>query len=150
MGTSVAATNGIVIKGGDALERAGNLDVVVFDKTGTLTTGSPTVTAFESAQPENLERIISLVVCVEKDSEHPVAKAVRDYGRRQSPAEIPASSKSQVQVIPGQGVCCAVGGKTVALGNERLMKERGMILSSDSIAKFTSRNEEEGLSLIHI
>ena len=150
VGTSVAATNGIVIKGGDALERAGNLDVVVFDKTGTLTTGSPTVTAFESAQPENLERIISLVVCVEKDSEHPVAKAVRDYGRRQSPAEIPASSKSQVQVIPGQGVCCAVGGKTVALGNERLMKERGMILSSDSIAKFTSRNEEEGNTVVFV
>ena len=87
---------------------------------------------------------------MEKDSEHPVAKAVRDYGRRQSPAEIPASSKSQVQVIPGQGVCCAVGGKTVALGNERLMKERGMILSSDSIAKFTSRNEEEGNTVVFV
>lgn len=150
VGTSVAATSGIVIKSGEALERAGNLDVVVFDKTGTLTTGSPTVTAFESAQPENLEHIISLVVCVEKDSEHPVAKAVRDYGRRQSPSEIPASSKSQVQVIHGQGVCCAVGGKAVALGNERLMKERGMVLSSESIAQFTSRNEEEGKTVVFV
>ena len=102
VGTSVAATSGILVKGADALERAGALDVVVFDKTGTLTTGSPTVTAFIASQVETLDQIISLVVCVEKDSEHPIAKAVRDYARRQSPSEIPSNLKSTFKTSPAK------------------------------------------------
>lgn len=150
VGTSVAATSGILVKGADALERAGALDVVVFDKTGTLTTGSPTVTAFIASQVETLDQIISLVVCVEKDSEHPIAKAVRDYARRQSPSEIPSNLKSDVQNIPGQGVCCVVNGKSVALGNEKLMQERNMRQLSEEISKFVTEHEESGKTVVYV
>jgi P-type Cu+ transporter len=150
VGTSVAATNGILIKGADALERAGNLDVVVFDKTGTLTTGSPTVVAFKSTQPALLERVISLTVLVEKESEHPIAKAVRDYARRQSPAEIPASSRGEVENIPGQGVRCVVNGTVIALGNARLMTALAVASKSTVISEFQTLHEDKGNTVIFV
>lgn len=149
VGTSVAATSGILVKGADAMERAAHLDVVVFDKTGTLTTGSPTVVAFVSKIPERLNRIISLVVAVEKDSEHPIAKAVRNYARRHSPPELAASSKSEVQVIAGQGVSCVIDGVTVVVGNRKLMQERGMMVSvSTEISQFISDHEDRGQTVV--
>lgn len=149
VGTSVAATSGILVKGADAMERAAHLDVVVFDKTGTLTTGSPTVVAFTSVQPESLNRIISLVVAVEKDSEHPIAKAVRNYARRHSPPELAATSKSEVQVTAGQGVSCVLDGVTVAVGNRKLMQESGMMASvSTEISRFVAEHEDRGHTVV--
>jgi len=150
VGTSVAATNGILIKGADALERAGNVDVVVFDKTGTLTTGSPTVVAFMSAQPSLLEHVIGLTVLVEKESEHPIAKAVRDYARRQSPAELSTSSRSEVENVPGQGVRCVVDGKAVALGNDRFMSTQTVSAKPAEILEFQSKHESRGNTVVFV
>lgn len=148
VGTSVAAGSGILVKGGEAMEVASRLDVVAFDKTGTLTTGSPTVVAFKSTRPENLDYIISVVVSIEKDSEHPIAKAVRDYSRRRSPTELALSAKSEVQIVAGQGVCCVVNGIAVAVGNGKLMSERGMKVVSKDIEDFTVEHEDFGHTVV--
>ena len=150
VGTSVAAKNGILIKGADALERAGNIDVVVFDKTGTLTTGMPTVMAFVSREQASFERLISLVVRVEKESEHPIAKAVRDYARRKSPAEMPSDAVSEVTVLAGQGVECIYEGTPVVLGNQSLMESNGLRNAHESIKKFADDHSNQGHTVVYV
>merc|ERR1719274_567626 len=86
VGTGVGASMGMLIRGGDALERAHNVTAMVFDKTGTLTQGRPEVLSFLMLAEKNelgRNRLLSLAASAEHDSEHPLARAVLRYVERQ-------------------------------------------------------------------
>jgi Cu2+-exporting ATPase len=115
VGTGMGAEKGLLIKGGDVLEKVHKLDTVVFDKTGTLTTGKPTVTdclvVAESALPLSL---IQLAAAVESGTYHPLATAIQQEAKRQ---ELTIPHAVDFHTEPGMGVSAVVTGKNVLLGN---------------------------------
>jgi len=128
VGTGKGAENGILLRSGEALERAGKINIVVFDKTGTITKGQPTVTEImvlgdNVNRQEDEEYLIQLAASVEKVSEHPLGEAiVAEAGQRglglQLPDEFTAES--------GMGVEAMVRGKNVLVGNIKLMESHGV------------------------
>lgn len=107
-----ATRRGILVKGGEPLERLARVRTVAFDKTGTLTTGKPTVSEVISLDG-NEHDFLSLVASVEQFSEHPVARAVVDYARNEGAIAAPASD---FVAIPGRGVEAAVNGRRIRIG----------------------------------
>lgn len=131
VGTAISAERGLLIKGGDVLERVHQLDTVVFDKTGTLTTGHPTVTdcislaesgelAVESRKPHSL---IQLAAAVESGTCHPLAKAIQQEANRQQ-LSIPTATNFHTE--PGFGASAVVESHLVLLGNEDWLRWHGV------------------------
>ncbi|MBM3726982.1 MAG: cadmium-translocating P-type ATPase [Acidobacteria bacterium] len=112
--TGRAARAGILIRGGEALERLARIHLVAFDKTGTLTEGRPAVTGFESSNPE---AALARAAALAARSSHPLAQAVAAFA---GPARLPAS---QVEERPGLGMTGRVQGEILALGGPALMRE---------------------------
>jgi Cu+-exporting ATPase len=116
------AAAGVLIKGGDVLERLAHVDTVVFDKTGTLTEGRPQVVDEMIDPNKNRGKVLRLIAAVEARSEHPLAKAVVfhvDAGPFLPPV-------SHFTAIPGRGVIAKVEGKQVIIGTQALFDERGI------------------------
>jgi P-type Cu+ transporter len=139
VGTSVGAQCGVLIKGGEFLERAAKVDTIVFDKTGTLTAGKPSVTDVLPVAGLTAEELLRLAASAEKGSEHPLGEAVVDEAGRRT---IGTSEPRDFQAIPGEGVRATVDGRAVLVGNRRLAGETGVDLTAvePSLAKL----EEEG------
>lgn len=119
VGTGKGAENGILIKNGEALERAGKVEVIVFDKTGTLTKGEPDVTDVKPIESSESD-VIFFAASVEKGSEHPLAKAIV---RKAEHLKLNVESPSDFQNLPGRGVKAMVRGSLILLGNRNLMQE---------------------------
>jgi len=139
VGTSVGAQCGVLIKGGEFLERAGKVDTMVFDKTGTLTEGRPSVTDVLPVAGLAPEELLRLAASAERGSEHPLGEAIVDEARRRA---ISTSEPRDFQAIPGKGVKAGAGGAAVMVGNRRLAAEEGVDISvaEPMLAKL----EEEG------
>lgn len=133
VGTGKGAENGILIKGGEALERAQKLDTIVFDKTGTLTKGEPSLTDVIAIKG-NENEVLKLAAVAEKGSEHPLGEAILK-GARERGIEIPDAEA--FKAIPGRGIEVKYGGKRVFVGTRKLMTENGI-----DIAPQNSRMEE--------
>jgi Cu+-exporting ATPase len=138
VGTSKGAQCGILIKGGDYLERAGKVDTVVFDKTGTLTSGRPSVTDVLPHGGLGPDELLHLAASLEQGSEHPLGKAVVEEARRRS---IPMSEPRDFQSVPGNGAKAVVDGKTILVGTRRLAAESGVDFTSVE-AEFAELEEE--------
>lgn len=108
-GTGRGATQGILFKGGEALEAAARVDTVVFDKTGTITTGKPVVTRVTAANGFTEDEIVRLAAAVEQWSEHPVAHAILARARK-------PEASTGFRAIPGCGAEAVVAGRTVLVG----------------------------------
>jgi len=117
VGTGLAAMNGILFKNAAALEDATRLDVVIFDKTGTLTLGQPEVVDVAAAPDVSEDGVLALAAAVEQGSEHPLAQAI--LKRAGGLAMPPATGFTN---IDGMGVKGEVEGRTVLLGNRKLMQ----------------------------
>jgi Cu+-exporting ATPase len=141
-GTGKGAEYGILFKGADAVESASKAQVVVLDKTGTLTKGEPSLTdVIPVAHGPGPERyaLLRLAASAEKNSEHPLAAAiVQAAGERGIELSEPESFDS----IPGHGVEAKIDGRTVLLGNRKLMSDRGIDIAS--LADEVQRLEGEG------
>ncbi|MHB9133592.1 MAG: heavy metal translocating P-type ATPase [Armatimonadota bacterium] len=120
VGTGRAAEMGILIKGGDVLERAHALTTVVFDKTGTITHGEPEVTGIKVLDGEE-DALLRLAAAVESVSEHPLGEAIIREAQRRS-LSLPAVA--EFNAIPGRGVEAVVENRQVLLGNLHFMRER--------------------------
>jgi P-type Cu+ transporter len=130
VGTGRGAELGILIRRGEALERAGQLTTIVFDKTGTLTRGEPSVSTVMPLAPDwTAGRIIELAAAVEQDSEHPVGKAIVAYAREQKVSRREATGFT---AVPGHGVRADVDGWSVYLGNLRLMEVEGISVKPEA------------------
>lgn len=113
-----AARRGLIVKGGRHIETLARADVVLIDKTGTLTLGQPRVTSIVGLGGWTEHDILALAASVERDSEHPLAGAIRDEARERDVA-LPGLVEAFVSV-PGEGVRGRVDGATVTVGNRRL------------------------------
>ncbi|MBU2479025.1 MAG: heavy metal translocating P-type ATPase, partial [Gammaproteobacteria bacterium] len=116
VGVGKAAEQGILIRSGDALQRAGQLSVIVLDKTGTVTLGQPRVTQIETAESWSEDELLRLAASVEAGSEHPLAEAVMESA--QSRGMVLATAEAFAASIGG-GVSAVIEGRNVALGNPR-------------------------------
>jgi Cu2+-exporting ATPase len=115
VGTGIGAERGLLIKGGDVLEKIHQLDTVVFDKTGTLTTGHPTVTDYLVIDPQITPTdLLQLAAAVESGTYHPLATAIQQAAQQQN-LIIPSATDFHTE--PGLGISAVVAGKTVLLGN---------------------------------
>ncbi len=114
VGTSLGAERGILIKGGDILERVHQLDTIVFDKTGTLTEGRPQVTDVVPLTSITSEYLLQLAASVESGSNHPLATAIAKLAREQ---ELSLLAAAEFVSQPGLGVSALIEGKRVWLGN---------------------------------
>ncbi|XP_044508989.1 copper-transporting ATPase RAN1-like [Mangifera indica] len=144
--TGVGANNGVLIKGGDALERAQKVKYVIFDKTGTLTQGKATVTTAKVFSGMDLGEFLTLVASAEFSSEHPLARAILEYAHHFHFLEDPLPTKntqnqgrvfnvsgwlldvSDFSALPGRGVQCLIKGKQVLVGNRKLLTESGITI----------------------
>ena len=128
VGTSIGAEQGILIKGGDILERVQQLDTLVFDKTGTLTIGKPQVTDCISFGELISDKLIQLAASVENGSNHPLAKAIISEAAK---LELPFLETNDFQNSLGQGMSAIVSGQKVLLGNESYLKEQQIAIASE-------------------
>ena len=145
VGTSKGAENGILIKGGDYLEIAHKVTTVVFDKTGTLTVGKPSVTDVIPLSGNDSDTLVMLAASVEKGSEHPLAEAIE---KEASARSLITADPSEFEAIPGKGVKARIQGKSIMLGNRKLMAETSIDLSK--IEKKTSALEEDGKTVMFL
>jgi len=147
VGTGVAARHGLLIKDAQALEQARRVELVVFDKTGTLTEGKPRLTDFIAAPGQDEAEGLALAAALQQNSEHPLARAVRDAAtqhelKRQeapSPAEReraggegswrPSVAATGVRAVAGRGIEGQVQARSLRLGSQRWMEELGVDLT---------------------
>jgi P-type Cu+ transporter len=125
VGTGKGAENGILIRSGEALERAHKIDTVIFDKTGTLTKGMPEVTDIIPAGLAEAE-VLFYASSAEKGSEHPLGESII---KKANESGVSPVSPERFSAIPGHGIRATVNGKRVILGNEKLMKEEGVSIA---------------------
>lgn len=124
VGVGKGAEAGILIRGGEVLERAKKLTTIVFDKTGTLTVGKPSVTDILSYSSLSENQILEFAAVLESGSEHPLAEAiVREASTRM--LELP--KLEEFEAIPGHGVRGRVGGKNILMGNRRLFQQEKIL-----------------------
>ncbi|NLA26879.1 MAG: copper-translocating P-type ATPase [Firmicutes bacterium] len=143
VGTGVGAGWGILIKGGEHLERAGKIDTVVLDKTGTITRGSPAVTDILALDSLSEDELLGGIASGEKRSEHPLGQAmVREALER----EIPLADVGNFEALPGRGIRFDFAGDSWLVGNEKLADSAGIDLSS----LLSQKNcwEEEGKTVM--
>ncbi|WP_083214492.1 heavy metal translocating P-type ATPase [Burkholderia stabilis] len=130
-GTGVAARHGVLIKDAQALELAQRATVIAFDKTGTLTEGKPSVTAFEAVGMPR-DEALALAAAVQRQSDHPLARAVvaaheADVAARGAAAPSAAAvAAADARAVAGRGVEARVGGQLLALGSTRWRDELGL------------------------
>ncbi len=127
-----AAGRGLLVKGGIALEHLARVDTVVMDKTGTLTRGRPTVTDVVSLNGLGEVDLLRVTAAVESRSEHPLAKAIV---RRAAERGITSPEPDAFSPLPGRGLVGSVGGREWAVGNRRLLAERGVQLDEAGEAR---------------
>jgi Cu+-exporting ATPase len=113
---------GIMLKGGESLQRAGEIDTIVLDKTGTITEGKPVVATFSpnASSPLERETILSLAGSLESYSEHPLARAIVAYARDNN---LPLQQPESFESVPGRGTIGVVDGHSLAMGNAALMAD---------------------------
>ena len=119
--TGRGASAGILIKGGEPLERLASVDTIVFDKTGTLTIGAPTVVDSAFADGEDHAALLGLAAAIEAKSEHPLATAIVAFA-----GTTPSAVVDHVMAIAGKGISGTVEGHAVIAGTEALMRESGI------------------------
>lgn len=125
------AQMGVLFKGGEALERLANVDVIALDKTGTLTVGRPVLDSIHSLGAYDEQALLRMAAAAEERSNHPLAHAIVDraneLGLHWQPAE-------DVQIIPGRGLTARVEGQDCVLGNAALFQEMFLALPGDTPA----------------
>ena len=134
VGTGKGASNGILIKGGDALEAAHKVKYVIFDKTGTITIGKPVVTNVVCEDHVDGEKFLHIAGSIEKNSEHPLADAIVNYVKEKN---VEINDTTNFEAIPGFGVKATLDSKNYYFGNPKLMSKYNI-----DISKFSQKIEE--------
>lgn len=139
VGTGVGASNGILIKSGEALEIAHHIDTVVLDKTGTITEGKPRVTDLMTTERFTKEDLLETAYTIERFSEHPLATAINEYGKNKNFKSVEVLD---YQAIPGKGIIGTIHGKQILAGNQKLLEEYN--LNNDWVNESSISLSEEG------
>ena len=137
VGTGKGAENGILIKGGEALETAHKITTIVFDKTGTITEGKPEVTDIITASGINRTNLLRIAASGEKGSEHPLGEAIVRGAKKENLEFLPVEA---FEAIPGHGIEVTIEKSQILIGNKKLMDQRNISLKelqdkSDQLAR---------------
>ena len=149
VGTGKGAENGLLIKGGDSLESINNINTIVFDKTGTLTVGKPKVsTIFSEVDLKKSgydeEQLLFFAGSAELGSEHPLGRAIIEEANQRG---ISLKTPMEFDAVPGKGLKTFVEGKSVLIGNEKLMDEYNISVEEDYKNKFIEF-QQQGITTI--
>ena len=145
VGTGRGASNGVLIKNAEGLERLEKVDTLVVDKTGTLTQGKPRLAHVAAVHPFAENEVLRVAAALEQASEHPLAAAIV-AGARDRDVQVP--SAVDFESLTGRGVCGTVGGHKVLLGNTRLMQENGVDVAA--LLPTTDRLRAEGQTVMFV
>ncbi|HEY9822036.1 MAG TPA: heavy metal translocating P-type ATPase [Candidatus Sericytochromatia bacterium] len=154
VGTSIGAERGLLIKGGDILERVHQLDTVVFDKTGTLTSGQPTLSDclpisesgnFDSPQSTQ-NSLIQLAATVESGTSHPLAEAIITAAQQQ---QLPILEAQDFHTEPGLGISALVENRRVLLGNADWLNQQSVTIS-DMAQRQVQALAEAGKTVVYV
>lgn len=126
VGVTKGARQGILIKNAEALERMKQVDTLIIDKTGTLTEGKPSVSKLIPFADYSEQALLPILYGINKDSEHPLAKATNTYAAQQGATPL---AMTGFKVLAGRGVTATYEGKNYYFGNDRLMQEIGATLT---------------------
>lgn len=144
--TSMGARNGILVRNRLALEEARQIDTVIFDKTGTLTEGRFGVANMVTAEDWDEPRALALALAVEGDSEHPIARGIRQKAEE---AGISPASISDFEAIKGRGIKATHAGKDVYVGGPRLLEMLELELSGD-VASFRDQANGDAQTVVYM
>jgi Cu+-exporting ATPase len=142
-GVGKGAEYGILLRSGEYVEKARKLTTVVFDKTGTLTKGEPSVTDIVVYSGYGEKDVLRLAAIAEKGSEHPLAEAILNAARQNTP-DIPDAES--FEAVPGQGVRCTFENKRMLLGNRRFMQSENV--SIEQVDQDLVRLEAQGKTVM--
>jgi Cu+-exporting ATPase len=143
VGVGKGAEKGVLIRGGEALEKAHKITTIVFDKTSTLTVGKPQVTDIITNGKATANDILLYAAIAEKRSEHPLGEAIVDHAKQRIKT-IP--DPSSFTSLPGHGVIAKYKGKEIILGNRKMMKKYGIKFNEEKMREL----EEEGKTVMCI
>lgn len=143
VGTGLGANNGILIRNGEVLEISHKIKAAVFDKTGTVTTGKPEVT---DVVTDDEAKLIALASAAESGSEHPLAKAVREYADKNGVTE--TQKPTEFKNVSGKGIVCTIENERVILGKAALLEENG--ISTDKYREKAEQLAGEGKSVMYL
>ncbi|OUR99726.1 copper-translocating P-type ATPase [Halobacteriovorax marinus] len=127
--TGKASLKGLLIGGGEVIEKANGIDAIVFDKTGTLTLGRPEVVEFKTFGDEDSQVILKDVASIEAFSEHPLSKAVINYAAK---SDLKLSEPDFFEVHKGKGIEADIAGSAYIIGSQKLLEEFEIDLSEDA------------------
>ena len=144
-GIANGAKNGILIKGGDALENVSRADVFCFDKTGTLTTGKPLVTDIITTDEVSEKELIKYAAIAEYRNSHPIAVAIITHAKQQG---IQIEQNGQSEIIPGFGVKTKIGSETILVGNKKLFSKYK--IATKEYNKITNKLLNEGKTIVYV
>ncbi|MEG2917172.1 MAG: heavy metal translocating P-type ATPase [Clostridium sp.] len=144
VGTGKGAENGVLIKGGEALETTHKIDTIVFDKTGTITEGKPKVTNIITSGVSE-EEILVLAASAEKGSEHPLGEAIVKGAEEKG---LSLKVIENFNAIPGHGIEVNIEGKNILLGNKKLMIEKN--INIEILAGKSDKLAEEGKTPMYV
>ncbi|MEG0307728.1 MAG: heavy metal translocating P-type ATPase [Clostridium sp.] len=144
VGTGKGAENGVLIKGGEALETTHKIDTIVFDKTGTITEGKPKVTDIITSGVSE-EEILVLAASAEKGSEHPLGEAIVKGAEEKG---LSLKVIENFNAIPGHGIEVTIEGKNILLGNKKLMVEKN--INIEILAGKSDKLAEEGKTPMYV
>ncbi len=148
VGTGLGAKNGILIKGGESLERASHINAIVVDKTGTITKGKPSVTNFYLADDSFLkgEEVLSILGSLESSSEHPLAKAIVHYAQTE---DVPINKEvNEFKALVGAGISGILDGKLYFVGTKRLLSENDIPFYAND--ELVLKMEGEGKTVMYL
>lgn len=126
--TGRASLKGLLIGGGDVIEKAVGIDTVIFDKTGTITEGRPSV--IEVKIKDQDEAILKDVASIEQFSEHPLSKAIVKYSKEKG---IELSEPDSFEIVKGKGLIAEIEGNEYFIGNEKLLNENNVLLDNSLV-----------------
>lgn len=151
VGTGKGAESGILIRGGETLEKALETNAIILDKTGTITKGEPEVTdiigklKIKNEKLKMEHQVLYLVASVERNSEHPLAQAVVEKAKQE---KLELAEPKNFQAIAGHGVRAELNGQKILVGNAKLMKDNQ--ISLDTFKKDQDRLSSEGKTLMFV
>jgi P-type Cu+ transporter len=146
-GAGKGAENGILIKGGEYLERMQKIQTIVFDKTGTLTKGRPSVTDIVPVSDLPRNEVLKLAAIAEKQSEHPLAGAILERARAEL-GEKGVPDPDSFESVTGQGIRASYSGRRVLFGNPKILGSFGVPLSVENARQLSNLRKEGKTAMV--
>jgi len=143
-GIGNGAKHGVLIKGGEIIEKMGKVKVIAFDKTGTLTIGRPQVTKIKSYGLDENE-LLKLAARGEVYSEHPLARAILEGAKERNLANL--IKPEDTEIITGQGLIAKLDNENILIGNRKLLRANGITIE-DSVEEYIQKEEAEAQTAV--